>query len=226
MAEAPSRTVRRTASQLRRAAAEEAERAFSSALYSKDVGSGKLRTPPRLERRAERFGGGFRSRGGEYDWFYSLHPAEQARIRQNWMSSAGGVGSATGGGGRAMTPDEMEAAGLPVGEWLALTRGIDAARAVRTGRQLQPKRYGGRDPSATVLAGVPEEEGTWVRVFRSRRPEDPDHEIPDGDEVQFFTDENGVVHPIRASYENRPGIRTRRLTRAQVFERYGTDEAF
>ncbi len=40
-------------------------------------------------------------------------------------------------------------------EWLALTRAIDAAKAVVRGRDLQKARYGGRNPLAYLEKGRP-----------------------------------------------------------------------
>lgn len=212
MAEAPSRQLERAAASLRRGAAVESERVFTEALTAgrPDLGTGRIKAPPALERRAQRFGGGYRARSAEYDWFYSLAPQEQARIRENWMTSEGGV-----------SPDEVEAMGLPMGEWLALTRGIDASRAVQTGRHVQAKRYGGRNPLAYLATGPPEDHGTPVRRFTSRRT-GVSHDIGRDDQVQFFTDSNGVVHPIRASYEGRSA---RTTTLPTYFAERG-DEAF
>jgi hypothetical protein len=175
-----------------RADAREAEQVFRDALTAgrPEMGSAKIKAPPEREKVAKRFGGGTRARSGEYDWFYELNPAEQSRIRRNWMSHDR----------TALTPDEVEEMGLPMHQWLALTRGIDAARAVQTGRYLQPKRYGGRNPLHYLAAGRPDDHGETVRHFQSRRG--TLHEVPAGARVQFFTDADGIVHPIRATYEN------------------------
>lgn len=197
-----SNRLQRAVSQVLRVQAREAEQVFRDALTAgrPDLGEGRIQAPPRLERQAERFGGGYRSRtAADYDWFYGLSRAEQARIRENWFTA-----------GPGLSPDELEDMGLPVREWLALTRGIDAARAVQTGRQLQTDRYGGRDPVAFLKVGEPADEGTPYR---------PDEH--NGERVQFFTDENGVVHPIRASYEHRASG----LARAVPAD-YGDDEPF
>jgi hypothetical protein len=174
----------------------------------------RIRAPERLERRAARVGGGYRSRGGEYDWFYELHPAEQKRIRANWMSSSSS----------APSPDEIEER-IPMREWLSATRAIDMSRAVETGRQVSKNRYGGQTPES-LIAGEPydlrelhheDEERAAHHVRRARAsgrtgrhhvPANP-HNVKrgiaykeDGSlDVQFFTDSEGRVHPIRASYE-------------------------
>jgi hypothetical protein len=175
----------------------------------------RMRAPERLERRAERVGGGYRSKqAGSYDWFYELHPKEQARIRANWMTSSG----------NAPTPDEIEAR-VPIREWLTATRAIDMAKAVETGRQVSKDRYGGQTP-ASLIAGEPYDlaelhhedrdraarhvrraraEGKIGRHHAARNPHNVRRGIAyraDGSlDVQFFTDEEGRVHPIRASYE-------------------------
>lgn len=170
--------------------ADEARRAFEDALAAHRLDGVRLKAPPAREQRAQRFGGGRHSRNGEYDWFWELAPDERARVRDNWMTSSSS----------AQTPDEVEAAGVPIDEWLALTRGIDAAKAVRTGRHLQAKRYGGRDPLAYLGKVHPDELEGRVERFHARRG-GTHHSIERAAGVQFFTDENGIVHPIRASYE-------------------------
>lgn len=201
---------------LKRVEALDTERVFRDALFANrpDLGEGRIRAPAPREKIAARFGGGRRGTA-EYDWFWELAPEEQARIRQNWMTPSRS----------AISPDEVEAMGLPIEEWLALTRGIDAARAVATGRELQPKRYGGRNPLAYISRGDPDDEGERVSRFTTRRASTPDRDVRSSEGVQFFTDENGVVHPIRASYESRTGGRGP-MSAAEIRERYGDDEAF
>jgi hypothetical protein len=183
-----------------RAEAAETQRIFTAALTARpDMGEGKIKAPPRQERVAARFGGGYRSgeRGtGNYDWFYELHPAEQKRVRENWF-------------GGSLSVDEVEEI-MPIREWLALTRGIDAAKAVQRGKDLQKNRYSGRNPLEYLKKGRPEDEGGRYE----RRDGDRSHG------VQFFTDHNGVVHPIRASYENQGSA-----AKADTTD-YGADEAF
>lgn len=176
----------------RRAEARQTEADFTAALEARTAGAAerRIKAPPPREHVAKRFGGGTRARTDDYDWFYELATEEQARIRSNWMTSSSA----------AVTPDEIEAGGLPIHEWLALTRGIDAARAVQTGRHLQAKRYGGRNPLAYLERGRPEDHGTRVDRFES---EHGGHDIDPDAGVQFFTDPEGIVHPIRASYEHR-----------------------
>jgi hypothetical protein len=205
-----------------RAEARDTERTFEAALTAgrPDLVEGKMRPPPPRQRVAMGFGGGTRSTTGEYDWFYELNPDEQDRIRRNWMTAEK---SSLTGRAAGLTPDEIEDMGLPMAEWLALTRGIDAAKAVQTGRHLQPKRYGGRHPLAYLTRGDPADHGTPVHRIASRRDPSKYHDIDAGAHVQYFT-ANGVVHPIRASYTHRGAFRPE--TRAEREERYGADEAF
>jgi hypothetical protein len=49
--------------------------------------TGKLEAPPPLEHVEKPWGGGYRSRSGEYDWFYSLSRAQQARIQESWFGT-------------------------------------------------------------------------------------------------------------------------------------------
>lgn len=184
----------------------------------------KIKAPERKEKRAERFGGGYRSKQkGDYDWFYDLNPKEQARIRSNWMTDYAG----------APTPDEIETR-IPLKHWVEITRGIDMSRAVQTGRHVQKERYGGMSPSS-LIAGEPynlaelhheDEQRSAREVKRARRegrtgahhaPKNP-HNVrrgiaykKDGSlDVQFFTDDAGRVHPIRASYETMTAEERRR----------------
>lgn len=60
--------------------------------------------------------------GGNFDWFYGLAAAEQARLRRNWMSSQCTV-----------SVDEVEQV-MAIGEWLDLTRRVDLCRVVASGR--------------------------------------------------------------------------------------------
>lgn len=153
-------------------------------------GEGKIKAPPKLERQAERVGGGYVSKkGGDYDWFYGLSKAEQKRLRSNWFSSSSG----------AQTPDEVEERGLSMKQWLALTRGIDAARAVRSGRGGgDTARYGGRAARSYVTRGSAADHGTPLRKAKHR--DGSYHDIDRNANVQYFTDANGEVHPIRRSY--------------------------
>lgn len=199
-----------------RSSAREAEQMWRDELEQRVGQLGiKIRAPERLERRAERFGGGYRSKQkGDYDWFYDLNPKEQARIRSNWMTDDS----------HAPSPDEIETR-IPMRHWVETTRAIDMARAVQTGRHIQKERYGGMSPSA-LIAGEPydlgelhhrDEKRAAVHVRKARRegkigahhvPKNP-HNVRRGIaykkdgrlDVQFFTDEHGRIHPIRASYE-------------------------
>jgi hypothetical protein len=103
-----------------------------------------MKAPARREREAQRFGGGYRSRGAsDYDWFYGLHPNEQARLRANWLSTSS----------NAQSPDEI-AQHMPISEWLEHTRAIDASRALRTGRGISSERYGSLNPNH-LIEGAP-----------------------------------------------------------------------
>ncbi len=195
-----------------RAEAAEAERAYEGAMEAAAVAfKGKLAPPPRAK--SARTGWGThehrRAHSGEYDWFDGLSKDEQARLRENWFSPGGA------------SPDEMESMGLPVTEWLALNRGIDAARAVRRGRAPQTARYGGRDPLGFLRRGRPEDHGTRVHAFASRRNPAVYHEVDRNAHVQYFT-EDGVVHPIRASYRRADASWPNRRDSRD----YGADEAF
>jgi hypothetical protein len=207
-----------------RAEARQAEATFRDALTAgrPDLGGGRIKAPPERERVAKRFGGGTRAATGEYDWFYELHPDEQGRIRRNWMTEAAGTGVA---------PDEVEDMGLPMPEWLALTRGIDAAKAVQSGRHLQARRYGGRHPLAFLVKGDPADHGPPppgqpTPRIASRRDPSKWHDVDQHARVQYFT-ANGVIHPIRASYAHADSGRySAPMSEAERKERYGEDEAF
>lgn len=140
---------------------------------------GKIALPPPRERIAKRVGGGTRSRGAQdYDWFYALAPAEQQRIRSNWMTP-GGTGV-----------DEVEEK-IPIREWLNLTRRIDLTRAVATGRQVKLARYGGLEPKTLLAVRTTDKRG---RARGRRSSETATERNP---RCHFFTDRDGEVHPIR-----------------------------
>jgi hypothetical protein len=161
------------------AQAREAEQVFMGALRVPSF-TGKLVPPPRLEKEAMRWGGGYRSRSAEdWDWFYGLSKAEQARLRANWFAHDAGA-----------APSDLESFGFTPQKWLALTRGVDAARALQRNHYVKANRYGGHNPTTFLVKGRPEDYGERVEHDPSSK-------------VQFFTDENGVVHPIRASYEHK-----------------------
>jgi len=148
---------------------------------------GRMRLPAPRQREAKRFGGGYHARGtsGLYDWFYELAPAEQQRIRSNWMSPQG------------FKVDELEDK-MPISEWLSLTRRIDMSRAVARGRRVERKRYGGLDPDRVVEAGrgLGEARKKAGRRPRGRPSRGEEHA---GSRCHFFTDDDGVVHPIAAT---------------------------
>lgn len=96
-----------------------------------------------------------------------------------------------------------------------------------TGRELSAKRYGGRNPVKFLVTGDPDDEGERVGTMSTRRSSTPDREVRSTEGVQFFTDENGVVHPIRASYEHRASSTAHyAMSEAERREIYGDDEAF
>ena len=219
----PSPFVRKaeeTAWERRQAA--EAEAAYLDALTAGRGGfTGKIAAPEAA--RKVRTGWGTseyrRRHGGEYDWFDGLSKAEQARIRENWFSHDPG----------AVSPDEVEAMGLPMSEWLALTRGVDVARTVKAGRRPKRERYGGADPANFLLVGRPEDHGQRVRRFTSKRDGSKWHDIDRGARVQYFTDKEGRVHPIRASYQAadaRYNVSPRGELVRTGRRDYGADEAF
>ncbi len=109
----------------------------------------------------------------------------------------------TGRGG--LSPDELEPK-MPVADWLEHTRAIDGSRALASGRNISPDRYGGLNPNHLIEGAPYDVRVIWgddvraldhLRASAGRRR----HET-DPDKVQFFTDQNGIVHPIRASYEH------------------------
>ena len=197
------------------ARAKSAEQDFLEALTAGRRGAyagGRIAAPPRARLTNKRVGLGY-VRGGasDFDWFDGLSRAEQSRIRQNWMTDTPG----------APAPDELESAGLSMTEWLALTRGIDASRALQRRQGLSRARYGGRDPLSFLAAGKPSDHGApTTRVRKSTG----DHGYADAygsSRVRFFTDKNGEVHPIRASYQ-RPTTPAERARAAST----EFDEAF
>lgn len=86
--------------------------------------------------------------GGEWDWFYALHPEEQKRLRRaarpgavqpdvladNWADNFGGS-------------DDVDAV---MAEWLFHNRRIEAGNAVSLGRVPNPDLYGGLSPGDLV----------------------------------------------------------------------------
>jgi hypothetical protein len=175
------------------------------------AGSGKMRRPRRLS--YER--GEYRSReAADYDWFFSLSKAEQSRIRENWMTESS----------HGEAPDEIEEK-IPIREWLDLTRRVDMSRALATGRHVQRDRYGGLNPKS-LIAGEPydpavlhggDDQAAHDHISRARREGrlGKHHAHHAGPGVQFFTDKEGIVHPIRRTYE----------TKVQAM-RPGDEEAF
>lgn len=106
-------------------------------------GGGKLAKPPARRVRSDALGRKtLANDAGEWDWFFALHPKEQARLRRSVMVE-GGIGpdvladawsDAYGGSGEV---DEV------MGEWLWHNRRIEANGALRRGRSPNPDLYGG-----------------------------------------------------------------------------------
>jgi hypothetical protein len=172
---------------------------------------GRMRLPPPRQQEAKRFGGGYHARGtsGLYDWFYELAPEEQQRIRSNWMSPQG------------FKVDELEDK-MPIGEWLSLTRRIDMSRAAARGRRIETKRYGGLNPDRVLEAAEGLERARkTTRAGRRPRGRPGRGEEHAGSRCHFFTDDDGVVHPIAATCGH-----VRAMSARERQETYGDDEEF
>jgi hypothetical protein len=185
----------------------ESERVYLEQLHTRagpDY-SGRMRLPPPRQREAVRFGGGYHARGtsGLYDWFYELAPEEQQRIRANWMTP------------RGFAVDELEDR-MPIAEWLSVTRRIDLARAVAKGRHVERKRYGGLDPGKVLASGKKLDD-----LKKDKRRPRGRREDSQGSRCHFFTDDDGVVHPIASTCGH-----VRRVSERERREKYGDDEAF
>jgi hypothetical protein len=119
--------------------------------------------------------------------------------------------------------------GLPMTAWLALTRGIDAAKAVEVGRVPLAARFGGRNPLAFIGRGRPEDQGQRVARITSKWDPSKWHDIDRSAHVQYFVADD-VVHPIRASYQRvdaRSFVNARgELVTVGAKRDYGADEAF
>lgn len=210
----------------RRAASAEAAKAegayWDAMLANRPSFTGKIAAPPPRERVGKRFGGGTRSATSSYDWYYGLSVKEQARLRRNWFSgerATKGTGGAkrgpraafTGKGGTA--PDEVEEMGLPIREWLALTRGIDNARAARRGRAplIDARDYHGHARTSSISY--------------STRP--GAREVDRSERVQFRTAPDGTVYPLtpaKGDTKHHVNIYGQRVKTPKVD--HGADEAF
>lgn len=105
-----------------------------------DAGPGTIARPaPRVLHASGEYRDG---EAADWDWFYRLSSAEQGRLRRNWFAQPGDS--------CAQSPDELgdrldcsssEAMAL----WVDETRIVDAARAMTTGRPVNPDLYGGFD---------------------------------------------------------------------------------
>lgn len=86
--------------------------------------------------------------GGEWDWFFALHPAEQKRLRRNMREGAvppdvlADNWSEVFGGS-----DDVDAV---MTEWLFHNRRAEAGNAVSLGRVPSPDNYGGLGPADLV----------------------------------------------------------------------------
>lgn len=151
-----------------RAQAECVAAEHEAVLESWGAGSGALRRPVALEYRRGR--GYVSVQAANWDWFYALHPAEQARLRQGWLSAGDG----------ALAPDELGATlhtsdGEAMAAWLAHTRIVDACRALARGRLPRAVRYGGLSLNAVldtpydvaVLFGGPEQAAEHVAMVEA-----------------------------------------------------------
>ena len=205
------------------------ERSSLDALDVARAGPGAMAPPERLKKEAMRWGGAYRStQAADWDWFYGLSRAEQARLRENWFARPG----------HGEAPDEI-AERIPIKEWLALTRTTDMARAMATGRNVNRDRYGNMSP-ASLVAGEPydfailhgkDDRAAWRHIERARREGrlGRHHAENAGSRVRFFTDEKGIVHPIRASEHRAPTGVYNRATGTYEPARhvaYGSDEPF
>ncbi len=79
---------------------------------------------------------------GLFDWLENVSGAEKTRLRRSWFAEPGDTDAAS--------VDEVEDSGLPIEEWLAETRIIDAASALSHGRLVKPEAYGGLDISQMI----------------------------------------------------------------------------
>ena len=191
-----------------RESAREVEERHLAELERHDAGPHKMAAPERLVKRRTVLGRSeYRStQAADYDWFYGLSKAEQARLRENWFSDSP----------NAQSPDEVFAK-IDERDWLENTRIVDASRALASGRigDYNPKRYGGLSPNSLILdspydvrkvwssdeetarrhVARAQERGGMGRDWRSRLWGYP----ADNSRCRYFTDDRGVVHPIRSS---------------------------
>jgi len=191
-----------------RDSAREVEERHLAELERVDAGPHKMAAPERLLKRSTFWGTTeYRStQAADYDWFYGLSRAEQARLRQNWFSD----------NPTAKSPDEIFDK-VDQRQWLENTRVVDAARALASGRigEFNPRRYGGLNPNH-LIEGAPydvrvlwssDEEKARRHLAKAQRKGSLGREWrerfwgtePDRSHCQFFTDERGVVHPIRVT---------------------------
>lgn len=190
-----------------RESAREVEEVHLAELERVDAGPGRMAAPPeahkvrgasgRLEYR--------RRHSGEWDWFDALSKDEQARLRERWFSTSP----------TAQSPDEIFAK-IDQRAWLEETRQVDASRALASGRigEFNPKRYGGLSPNALIVDAPYDVRKVWGDDEAARKylAKAQSHKgmgrdwrerfwgyPADNSRCQFFTDERGVVHPIRAT---------------------------
>jgi hypothetical protein len=110
------------------------------------------------------------------------------------------------------------------------------AKAIESGQHVNRDRYGGKSPSSLiagepydleVLHGADEAKAhRHVQRARQRGRTGAHHAEGAGSKVRFFTDDEGIVHPIRASYEGTAEERRGRREREQRYRELDTEGAF
>ncbi len=189
-----------------RESAREVEERHLADLERVDAGPGRMAAPAIAYKRRTGWGSYEYRRNGDWDWFDALSRDEQARLRERWFSTSP----------TAQSPDEIFQK-ISQREWLENTRIIDASRALASGRigEFNPKRYGGLSPNHLVAGTAYDVKVLWSsdedKARRHLARGQAGHKggltwgerawefEPDRSRCQFFTDERGVVHPIRAT---------------------------
>lgn len=81
---------------------------------------------------------------GVYDWFWGLHPNEQARLRAFWFKGDRQTANADLIADRIRTTYGVDDFGEAIARWLEETRRYDAAGLLARGKLPNPSRYGGQ----------------------------------------------------------------------------------